>query len=225
VAAGLGVGETAQRPDRRTPAFAIRGQDKVPVSHQETVVSGQRSALIEIKISVVHRLFVAIGIPPELRLALAKLCEGVPSARWVAPENFHLTLRFIGPVDDPTEERIAAALHQIEAAPFELVLSGVGQFSGHTIWAGVEPNPALVELQSHVEQELQHAGVSADARPFRPHVKLGRSPRRIRFRPYLEEHGSFRAEPFAVCEFSLIESRRGREGAVYEHLADYGLAA
>lgn len=78
------------------------------------------------------RLFVAIDFPPEIKLSLWRLCVGLPGARWVAPGNFHLTLRFIGEVDDPTTAGIAAALEQVEAPRFWLTPAGVGHF-GETI--------------------------------------------------------------------------------------------
>jgi len=173
----------------------------------------------------VPRLFVAIDFPPEIKLSLSELCIGVPGARWVAPGNFHLTLRFIGEVDDPTAAGIAAALQQVGAPRFWLTLAGVGQFGGHTLWVGVEQNPALLRLQNAVESQLREITPSADARPYRPHVKLAHSRRRRSFRPFLREHAGFCAGPFEATEFSLIESHLSKSGAVYEHRADYLLLA
>lgn len=171
------------------------------------------------------RLFVAIDFPLEVKLSLSRLYVGVQGVRWVPPGNLHLTLRFIGEVDDPTAACIADALRKIEMPRFWLTLAGVGQFGGHTLWAGVEPNPALQRLQSAVENGLQGIGPAADARPYLPHVKLGRSRRRRSFRTFLAEHFDFRAEPFEVREFSLMESQRGKRGPDYEHRADCVLLA
>jgi 2'-5' RNA ligase len=173
----------------------------------------------------VPRLFVAIDFPSELKFILSRLCTGVPSARWVAPGNFHLTLRFVGEVDDPTAARIAAALQRVAPPRFRLTLAGVGEFGGHSLWVGVEPNPALLQLQEAVETELQGIAPTADPRPYLPHVKLARSRRRRSFRPFLAEHAGFRAEPFEVGEFSLMESHPGNTGVIYEHRADYVLLA
>src|SRR5476651_1757266 len=70
------------------------------------------------------RLFVGIALPPELRLRLSLLCSGVPGARWVDPGNFHVTLRFIGEVDEGTASDIDVALAQIVAPRFALTLAG-----------------------------------------------------------------------------------------------------
>ena len=171
------------------------------------------------------RLFVAIDFPPEVKLALSRLCVGVSGVRWVAPGNFHLTLRFIGEVDEPGAAGVAAALRQVEAPRFRLMLAGVGQFGGHTLWVGVAQNPALECLQNAVENRLQALAPAADPRPYRPHVKLAHSRRRRGFRGFLDAHAHFRAGPFEVTEFSLIESRLSESGAVYQHRADYVLPA
>ncbi len=171
------------------------------------------------------RLFVAIDFPPDIKLSLSRLCGGVPGVRWVAPDNFHLTLRFIGEVDEPTAAGIAAALRRVEAPRFRLTLAGVGQFGGHTLWVGVEQNSALLCLQNAIENALKGIAPATDDRPYRPHVKLAHSRRRRGLRSFLGEHDGFRAEPFEVNEFSLMESHLGEHGATYEHRADFVLPA
>jgi RNA 2',3'-cyclic 3'-phosphodiesterase len=171
------------------------------------------------------RLFVAIDIPVELKLKLSQLCTGVPSVRWVVPENFHLTLRFIGEVDDATATSVVGALRRVQMPRFRLTLAGVGQFGGHTLWVGAEPDPALLRLHSAVEKELQGVAPAADARPYLPHVKLAHSRRRRSFRAFLLEHAGFRAEPFEVADFSLIESHPDKTGSVYDRRANYALLA
>jgi 2'-5' RNA ligase len=172
------------------------------------------------------RLFVAIDFPAAIKLSLSTLCGGVVGVRWVAPENFHLTLRFIGEVDDETAAAVTAALRHVELPCFPLTLAGVGQFGGHTLWVGVDESTALICLQGAIEKELENIGLpDADTRPYQPHVKLARSRRRRSFRAFIAEHADFRAEPFEVGNFSLIESLRGERGRIYEHRADYALFA
>jgi 2'-5' RNA ligase len=170
----------------------------------------------------VPRLFVGVDFPQELKLALTKLCAGVPGAKWVQPCKFHLTLRFIGMVDDPTAANIAAVLLRIEESACMLSLAGVGHFGGHTLWVGVENNPALTCLQVRIEDCLQQIGLAAETRPYVPHVKLAQLQRRRSLRAFLSENAYFRA-PFPVSCFSLIESRPNADGAIYEHKADYVL--
>ena len=169
------------------------------------------------------RLFVAIDFPPELQLGLSGLCIGMPGARWVQPGNFHLTLRFIGQVDYAVAAEINSALMRVNAPGFELTLAGVGHFGWHTLWVGVEHNPALTCLQAAIEDQLQQIGLPADPRPFAPHVKLARLSRRGGLRAFLARNANFRAEPFAVRQFSLIESHLGAHGPIYQHKTVYAL--
>ncbi len=96
------------------------------------------------------RLFVALPLPPMVRQHLALISGGVPGARWTSLENFHLTLRFIGEVDEGTAADVDEALLRLKARPFSLQLAGVGVFGGdklRQLWVGVEREPALVTLQ------------------------------------------------------------------------------
>jgi RNA 2',3'-cyclic 3'-phosphodiesterase len=168
-------------------------------------------------------LFVGIDFPFELKVGLSKLCAGVPGARWVEPCKFHLTLRFIGAVDQLMATDISVALLRIEAPRFALTLAGVGHFSGHTLWLGVEEIPALMCLQGRVENELQQIRLPADGRPYVPHVKRAHLRRRRSLRAFLGGNADFRAESFEVTCFNLIESHPRASGAVYQRKADYAL--
>src|SRR5258708_16753027 len=120
------------------------------------------------------RLFVGIALPPETKLRLSLISAGVPGARWVDPGNYHVTLRFIGEVDEGMAGDIDAALARIHAKPFDLVLTGVGQFGDRMLWAGVEKNPALLHLRDKVESALVRLGPEPEPRPCLPHVTLAR---------------------------------------------------
>ena len=107
--------------------------------------------------------------------------HGLP-VKWVRPEALHLTLKFLGDVDDATEPNLRAALGQVaaggEARPVGLHIEGFGVFPDfrrpRVVWAGVAPDPALELLQHRVEQVFAPLGFPTEARPFRPHVTLGR---------------------------------------------------
>jgi 2'-5' RNA ligase len=174
------------------------------------------------------RLFVGIALPPELRLSLSLICTGVPGAKWVDPGNLHLTLRFIGEVDEGTAGDIDAALLQIRAPRFALALAGAGAFGGekpHALWLGVEKNPALSHLHDKVESALVRIGLAPEMRRYSPHVTLARlkqaAPPRVH--EFLQANAMFRAPPFAVDAFSLIASYPTKSGAIYEDQADYRL--
>ena len=172
------------------------------------------------------RLFVGIALPPEIKLRLSPLCAGVPGARWVDPENYHVTLRFIGEVDEGTAGDIDEALAQLRARRFELALAGIGQFGERMLWAGVEKSPALLHLHDKVESALVRLGLPPEGRRYAPHVTLARlkGTTEERLQAYLQEHALFRAAPFTVSRFSLVASYLTRSGAIYEDQADYPLA-
>ncbi len=174
------------------------------------------------------RLFVGIEFPPELKLRLSLLQSGLAGARWIDPGNFHLTLRFIGEVDEGLAADIDEALLRLKARPFSLQLCGVGVFGGdrlRTLWVGVERDAALSTLQGKIEQALIRAGLPPEPRKFSPHVTLARlrDPRHHELQDYLAAHAQFRAEPLRVDRFSLIASYPTKAGSVYEDQADYEL--
>jgi RNA 2',3'-cyclic 3'-phosphodiesterase len=174
------------------------------------------------------RLFVGIEFPPELRLRLSLLQSGVAGARWVDPGNFHLTLRFIGEVDEGTAADVDEALLRLKARPFNLQLAGAGAFGGdkpRQLWVGVERESALATLQGKIELALIRAGLPPEPRKFAPHVTLARlrDPKRADIQQFLATHAQFRAEPLRVERFSLIASYPTKAGSVYEDQADYEL--
>ena len=124
------------------------------------------------------RLFVGLELPWELKQRLAVLAGGVPGARWVPVENYHLTLRFIGEVPTHQAEEIDHALAALRTRAFSLTLAGVGTFSkggrDTQLWAGVERNPQLDHLQAKIETALQRTGLEPERRRFAPHVTLAR---------------------------------------------------
>ena len=175
------------------------------------------------------RLFVALALPDHLRSQLSGLCNGLPGARWVAPENLHLTLRFIGEVEGHEAEDIDAALSGIRLPRFSVTLSGVGEFGDdkrlRSVWVGVESNEMLERLQAKVEQAVQRAGQPPEKRKFKPHVTLARfkSHPRGRLESYFTERSLFRAPPFEVSDFTLYSSYLSHEGAIYSPEAVYPL--
>jgi 2'-5' RNA ligase len=171
------------------------------------------------------RLFVGIALPPELKLRLSLLTSGVPGARWVDPGNYHLTLRFIGEIDEGTASDVDAALLPIRAKPFAVTLAGVGRFGDRMLWVGVEKSPPLVHLRDKVESALVRLGLAPETRRYAPHVSLARlrNASEVKLQEYLTEHALFRAEPFPVDKFSLVASYLTKAGSIYEDQADYGL--
>lgn len=170
------------------------------------------------------RLFVGIDLPPELKLSLSTLCSGLPGARWVDAGNYHVTLRFIGEVDEGVASDIDLALARIKAPRFSLSLAGIGSFSGRELFVSVEKNDALFHLRDKIERALVRTGLESEGRRFAPHVTLARlKGQNGRLEAYLQEHGLYRAAPFMVERFSLIASYLTKSGSIYEDQADYRL--
>ena len=178
----------------------------------------------------VARLFVALALPEAAVDALMALQSGPRGARWVAADNFHLTLAFVGEADRRVAEDIDAGLSGVKAPAFPLTLSGCGVFGGrrpHALWAGVAPSPALERLQERVETALRRAGCIIAARRFTPHVTLaytkGVGPEDAA--AWVRAHNLFAFGPFPVEAFHLYESTRLAGGVVYDALADYPLSS
>jgi 2'-5' RNA ligase len=166
------------------------------------------------------RLFTALEIPRDAALSLSLLRGGLPGARWIDVENYHITLRFFGDVEGHTADEIANALDRVRRPAFQLALSGVGQFGGkkpHAVWAGVQPSAELNALNGEIERICQRLGLPADARKFTPHVTLARlknsSPAEVAH--YLSARGNFAAAPFRVGRFVLMSSRDSVGGGPY----------
>jgi 2'-5' RNA ligase len=176
------------------------------------------------------RLFVGIALPPELKLRLSIMAGGLPGAKWVDGGNLHLTLRFIGEVDEGLARDVDAALLQVRVPAFDLELAGVGQFGAgektRSLWVGVERNERLLQLRDKVEHALMRVGVAPEMRKYAPHVTLARFKyvHAARVQDFIERNALFRAPPFRVEHFSLIASYLTKGGPIYEDQADYALA-
>lgn len=176
------------------------------------------------------RLFTALEIPRDATLSLSLLRGGLPGARWIDVENFHLTLRFIGDVEGHVADQIANALDRVRRPSFSLALSGVGAFGGrkqHAVYAGVLPSSELAALQTENERICQRIGLAADPRKYVPHVTLARlrnaSPGEVAH--YLSARGNFSVAPFKVGRFVLMSSRDSVGGGPYVVEEAWPLAA
>jgi len=177
------------------------------------------------------RLFVGLGFPVEIRERLSMMRGGVPGARWTAPDNFHLTLRFIGDVPEDVAEDCRVAFLGLRARAFDLTLSGVGVFGegdrARVLWAGVERSEPLLHLQTKVESAMVRAGIAGEPRKFAPHVTLARlnRPPPDRVGRFLEEWGAFRAGPARMERIILYQSLSMEGGPLYRPVETHPLAS
>jgi 2'-5' RNA ligase len=169
---------------------------------------------------VMPRLFTALEIPQSAALSLSLLRGGLPGARWIDRENFHITLRFIGDVDHRTADDLVNGLDRVHRTQFDLSLVGTGLFGSkkpHSIWAGVQPSPALNALQADIERVCQRIGLPPEPRKFTPHVTLARlkNARVEDVVHYMNGRGNFAAGPFTVTRFVVMSSRDSVGGGPY----------
>ncbi len=178
------------------------------------------------------RAFAAIALPGSVARALSAAQAGLPAGRPVAPENFHLTIAFLGEHPEPVIEDVHLALEGIRAPGFALTLSGVGLFGARrprALYARAEPEPALGRLREKVLQAARGAGLRLPRERYRPHVTLARfnaglrGEEAVEMRDFAARRMGFTAGPFEAGEFLLIRSTLGRSGPVYQELAAYPL--
>jgi 2'-5' RNA ligase len=183
------------------------------------------------------RSFVAILLPAALRARLGAEIERLrATARgvgWIAPENLHLTLKFLGGVEPARLEGVAAALGRVAAAgaPFDLALHGLGAFPASTrpriLWGGVGAGaPTVVDLAARVDEALATLGFAAEARPFSAHVTLGRvrEPRRNpALAAALDAAATLDFGLFTVEQIALMRSDLSPRGACYTCLESWPL--
>jgi 2'-5' RNA ligase len=168
------------------------------------------------------RLFVAIDPPADIKTRLIAAMGGVAGARWQSADQLHLTLRFIGDVDDETAGRIAHALAATRHPRFDLTVSGSGAFET-ALWAGLAPCPALFGLQSQIESAVVQTGLPPETRAYLPHITLARLNRPADPQAFLDRTAGLGAPAFTVSEFCLYESVLMPGGSVYTIAPRYPL--
>jgi 2'-5' RNA ligase len=174
------------------------------------------------------RLFTGLEIPSDIAADLAMLRGGVAGARWIDVENYHITLRFIGDIDDRMAGEAAAILDEIERPSFTVTLDGLSWFGAdkpRAIVAKVKPTAPLVELQADQERRLRRIGLEPAPRKYTPHVTLARlrATSIHSVADYLSARGYFPSRQFEAKRFVLFSSRASTGGGPYLVEAAYGL--
>jgi 2'-5' RNA ligase len=177
-----------------------------------------------------QRIFTGLEIPPDVGQALAMMRGGLPGARWIDPENYHVTLRFIGDIDDSLAREVAWMLGQVRRTEFELRFDAVSSFGGRrprAVIATLAPTRELMELQAEHERLMQRVGLEPEGRKYTPHVTLARlrDSSSWQVAEYLAERALFGRPPFKVSQFVLFSSRASVGGGPYVVEAAYPLAA
>lgn len=175
------------------------------------------------------RLFVIAELPDEVKERLSAISYGLPGAAWIPPEEMHLTLRFIGEVDESLFRIIQEALEGIQGKSFYLTLKGVGHFpkrgEPEKLWVGVAENEDLVRLRNKIESVLVRRGLEPETRKFHPHVTLARvkDSRAPWIGQYLVENSLFLMHEIPVQGFQLYSSKLAPAGAIHHLERTYPL--
>jgi len=174
------------------------------------------------------RLFTAIELPAGHRELLASLCTGIKDARWVEAHNLHLTLSFIGEVDEGAAEDLHKSLQNVKFDSFTLSLAEIDCFESRgkvrIMWAGVQHDRvSLCHLQNKVASAIEMSGLDFERRKYKPHVTLARfrAMRKEKILDYISANNSLKTDPFEVMHFSLFRSHLTHHGPEYEVLERY----
>ncbi|MDR0239310.1 MAG: RNA 2',3'-cyclic phosphodiesterase [Deltaproteobacteria bacterium] len=176
-----------------------------------------------------ERLFVALEIPTDVKTRLSGLQSCFPGLKWTPASNLHLTLRFIGSVPQAHVEQIQQSLRFVTCASFRLIAAGLGLFqrkAGGILWAGVNKEPALLQLKRQVDETLcVSAGLHLKDESFSPHLTLSRlkSPVSPALKAQVQERTAVRLGEFTVTGFTLFRSFLQPAGAIHESVERYSL--
>ena len=168
------------------------------------------------------RLFIAVDLPGTMKKNLETMFLGIPGARWVALDQLHLTVRFIGEVDGALFLDIKNTLEEVSISPFGIQLKGVGHFpprgAPRVIWVGLEKSEPVQLLRKKIDGALLQIGLEPEGRKFSPHITLARlknTPLQ-KVADFLSANGLFSQEPFQIDDFKLYSSTLTPKGAIHK---------
>lgn len=183
------------------------------------------------------RLFISVEMPEEVKARIARelffLKDSGADVKWVAPEKFHLTLKFLGYVDGERVEEIAGVLSRTaeDAKPFDVEFYGTGAFPStknpRVVWVGVkDPSAGLHDLALRIEDALSVAGFEREDKPYSAHLTLGRLKSRRNLDGLLARLATLREASFGkinVADIYVMKSDLKPTGSVYTALRAIGL--
>jgi RNA 2',3'-cyclic 3'-phosphodiesterase len=192
------------------------------------------------------RLFVGLDIPEETRAAITRHMDGLrnfaPDVRWVRPESFHVTLKFIGEQTAEEVERIKRELATVKSTPFDIAFHDTGFFPNakrpRVFWVGIHAPDDLVKLAAGVDEAVSRTGVPREKNPYQPHLTLSRSGsgrphpksgdradnKLARLAAKLQSLPQPDFGTMSAREFYLYESKLSPSGARYSKIAAFPLA-
>jgi 2'-5' RNA ligase len=178
------------------------------------------------------RAFICIGIPATIQIRIGSLQQDLKridaQVSWVKPSNIHLTLKFLGPVEESKIQRVCEAAGRAARAigPIEITIAGAGCFpsarSPRVLWIGLREVPGdLKRLYEAIEDEMAGCGFELEGRRFSPHLTIGRMRSQHNARPLAERLllTGFAAESFHAREITVMRSDLKPTGSIYTPLA------
>lgn len=174
------------------------------------------------------RAFIALDLPDAALEALARLQAGLSVGRSMPEENLHLTLSFLGDINDAQAAELATELSVLALPPLELTLKGLDLFGGKrpTVLVVRAEADGLAALHDKLAQLARSVGVAVPRERFRPHVTIARFPREMgqkdqrKLGEFLALNGTFTLPPLPVETITLYRSFLREEGAIHEPLAE-----
>ena len=176
------------------------------------------------------RLFIAIELPGEIKKQLESMRTTIPGSRWAPLEQIHLTLAFLGEVDDTKLDQLTGALAAIKVPAFDLCFSGTGCFPDRrrprVLWVGLKQEPLLNSLASLIRESVLACDIPQEERPFSPHITLARlkysAPHEVS--AFLDWPRNQELPSFRVREFTLFRSFLTSRGAVHTSVKTFALS-
>lgn len=172
------------------------------------------------------RLFVAIRPPAPVRSAIRSIMGGIDGARWQNDDQLHITLRFVGHLDEDQAKDVAAALFTLRFPKFEIGINDVGYFKRkgrvEEVWGKVAPEGAIAMLAAKIERLCQQCGLPPIHQAYRPHVTLARLNKSAGpIDGFIKDNAGLYIPPFGVDQFGLYQSELGNTAASYTLMSRY----
>lgn len=183
------------------------------------------------------RTFIAVNLPDEIKKKVAEVTASLKKIdsgiKWVEPQNLHLTLKFLGWVEDKRLPEVVEITGKVSSPSFKLKLAGMGSFpegkSPRVLWVDIIEGAAeLKALADHLEEDFSAAGFRAEKREFSPHLTIGRIKDKRGIDQVIEEMQKLAGVSFGECVVSSLEimkSTLSRKGPTYEVYKSTSLGA
>ncbi len=175
------------------------------------------------------RLFIGIAIPDHITDKVLPIQTGIDATKWSKAENLHITLSFIGKVEDTIADKIVKLLRDIRMPKFQLALHGVGTFSKHDkpsfIWLGIKKENELIRLKKQIDTTLEENNIHIEQKPYNPHMTLAslNNSNLEEIDAFLEKHKDLTTDNFEVSEFVLYQSIGENGVSNYQKFKTYSL--